>query len=210
MSFTDQQVLNEIQYTVIEPPDSGATWPSGMWTAAETVRYLNQRQDRFIFETHPYVTAANIAVTAGDNLYDLPAGFVKTVRVIWTPTSGTAVELTRGDDWEADHGIPTWTTVEDVPKIYIIEPTLEIKLAPIPDSNGTLRIYYIKTGTTFTGGGISATLQDEMIPSLKYGALADMFGKVGRAHDPIRAKYCADRFQLGIDVTNILLKGFTK
>ena len=38
MAFlTDAVLLNEIQYDLIEAPDSGATFPSGLWTAAEVL-----------------------------------------------------------------------------------------------------------------------------------------------------------------------------
>lgn len=208
--MTDQELMNQLQYVVIEPPDSGATWPSGMWSKAEVLRYINQRQDRFIHETLPYVTPTNIAVTASDGQYDLPSDFVAVWGVVWTPTGGTAVELPPSDEWEADHGIPTWSTTAGDPKIYFINSTKEIQIAPTPDSNGTLRVYYIASGTTLDGTGISLTVQDEMAPTVKYGVLADMFGKVGRAHDPLRAQYCAERYQLGIDVTNVLLKGFNQ
>jgi len=76
MAFTDQQIEQQIQYTVIEPPDLGATWPSGLWTAAEVVDYLNQRQHRFLKDTHLQIGLANIPVTQGTSLYDLPDDWI--------------------------------------------------------------------------------------------------------------------------------------
>lgn len=208
MSFTDQQIANQIQYAVIEPPDSGATWPSGLWNQIEVMRYLSQRQDRILGETFPYVTVGTIAVTAGTSNYTLPAGFIAAVDVVFTPDGGEPVELSPSDSWEADHGLPNWTTELDTPRIYFTKPTLNIYLAPSPDTDGELRLLYVHTGTAFTGSGQAATVQDEIVPVLKYGALADMLSKIGRANDPSRSQYCEDRFQHGLGAIHTLINGF--
>lgn len=207
MSFTDQQVMEEIQYTVIEPPNLGATWPSELWTKAEVVRYSNQNQDRFLKDTHAQVGIANITATQGVDTYALPDDWMATVRMVWLGASGITKELMRGDVWEADHGIPTWGAVQGVPKIYFDATPLTIFIAPIPNEAGTLQIYYIPTSAQLDGTGEIYTVPDECVPSIKYGILADMFGKVARGHDP-RELYCRGRYQLGIDVTRMLLKGF--
>lgn len=209
MAFTELQILNQIQYHTLEPPDSGATWPSGMWTQAEVVRYLNQRQDRLLRDTHLQVGLVDITVTQGDNLYDLPDDWIRTIRVVWMPDSGGSVELTSGDSWEADHGIPTWTYVEGPPKLYYEEPTLNIRIAPLPDEAGALQVYYVPIGAQFDGTGEIFTVPDEFVPTVKYGALADMLGKVGRGMDP-RAEYCNQRYALGVEVANMLLTGWKK
>jgi hypothetical protein len=209
MAFTDQQILNQIQYMMIEPPDSGATWPSALWTATEVNRYLSQRQDRILGETFPYVTVATIPVTAGTNFYTFPSGFIAAISLTFTPTgSSEPIELTPSDSWEADHGLPLWTIEESEPKLYFTKPTLTFYIAPTPDTDGELRLLYIHTGTAFTGSGIAATVQDEIVPTLKYGTMADMLNKVGRANDPSRSQYCEDRFQHGIDAILTLINGY--
>lgn len=210
MAFTDQQIMNQLQYAVLEPPDSGATWPSALWTQTEVVRYLTQRQDRILGETLPYATVGTIAVTEGTYNYLLPAGFIAAFSVVFTPTTSPSipVELTPSDSWEADHGIPDWNLEEGSPKLYFTKPTLNIYIAPSPNDDGELRLLYAHTGTAFTGSGQAATVQDEIVPILKYGVLADMLSKIGRANDPIRADYCEQRFKTGVDVIHTLLNGF--
>ncbi len=209
MAFTDQQLLNQIQYHMIETPDSGATWASGLWTQAEVVRYANQRQDRLLAETAPYVTDTTISIINGTGSYTLPAGFISALSVIFTPTGGDPYELSPSDTFEADHGIPDWDTVSH-PKVYYTDPTLVIGIAPIPDSNGSIELQYVATGTNLTGSGASLTAQDEMVPTIKYGIMADMLSKVGRAHDPIRAQYCDERYEMGIEAVKALINGFVQ
>lgn len=206
MAFTESQVYNQIQYHVLEPPDSGATWPSALWTLEEITRYMNQRQDRLLRLTHLQVGLADITVTAGDNLYDLHDDLIRVIRVLWYPASGGSYELTDGDSWEADHGIPDWTTNDNPPKLYYVEPTLNIRIVPLPNEGGTLQVFYVPIGAQFDGTGEVFTVPDEFVPTVKYGVMADMLSKVGRAMDP-RAEYCRQRFALGVQVANMLLAG---
>lgn len=210
MSFNDQGVMNAIQYSMLEPPDGGQTWPSGLWTGAEVVGYLNQRQSTFLKNTHLQVGLANINVSQGVGEYSLPADWMNTVRVLWVPPTGTRYELTPSSVWEADHGIPTWGLVQGKPKIYFTEnlPTLTIDIAPIPSTAGTMIIYYVPQPVELGGSGEIFTVPDEFVPSVKYGAMSDMLSKMGRAHDPSRASYCMQRYVLGQEIASMLLKGW--
>jgi hypothetical protein len=210
MSFTDQQILQQLQYVAIEPPDLGATWPSGLWTRDEVIDYLNQRQNRFLKDTHFQIGMANIPVTQGVNSYDLPDDWIATVRVLWQPASGGSYELTRSDAWEADYGMPTWSYVEGPLKTYmdVDSPALMVKLAPLPPEDGNLLYHYVPMSVTLDGNEEIFTLPDEYVPTIKYGALADMLNKVGRATDKSRAEYCEQRYQLGLDIANMLLHGW--
>lgn len=209
MAFTDQQIMTQIQNVVIEPPDGGVTWPSGLWSANEVISYLDQRQNRFLKDTHFQFGIANITATQGQELYDLPDDWINTIRVLWIAPDGTTTELPRSDVWEADYGIPTWSYVQGTPKIfYDGGKPITIRIMPIPDTNGTLQVHYVPYAALLTGAGEIFTLPDEFVPPVKYGALADMFTKVGRANDPVRAEYCDKRYQLGIEIARLLVGGF--
>jgi hypothetical protein len=208
--FTDQQLLEQVQNTMMEPPDGGTTWPSDLWTAAEVVNYANQRQQRFLKDTHLQIGIANIPGVAGTITYNLPDDWVTTVRVVWVESDGSTRALTASDSWEADYGIPTWTYVAGTPKLYMDVDTavLTLKIAPLPVADGTIQIHYVPLAGALDGNGELICLPDEYVPSLKYGILADMFSKVGRANDQSRADYCQQRYQLGLDVCRMLLKGW--
>ncbi len=212
MSFTDQEILTQMQYVMIETPDGGATWGSGLWTAAEVVNYLNQRQDKFLKDTQLQFGLANIPAVEGTLQYDLPDDWITTLRVVWIDEDGSTRELIRSNRWEADNGIPTWTIVEGPPIIYmdVDTPVLTIKVAPLPDVDGTIQVQYVPLAADLDGTGNIFTIPDEFVPSVKYGALADMWSKVGRAMDPQRAAYCQQRYMLGVEVANMLLHGWKK
>ncbi len=209
--FTDQQILTQIQNTMIEPADGGATWLSGLWTAAEVVNYLNQRQNRFLKDSQMQFGLANIDAVEGTLQYDLPDDWITTLRVVWIDIDGSTRELIRSNRWEADNGIPTWTIVAGPPIIYmdVDTPVLTIKVAPLPDVDGVIQVQYVPLAGTLTGTGEPFTIPDEFIPAIKYGALADMWNKVGRAMDPDRAMYCQQRYMLGVEVAKMLLHGWS-
>lgn len=210
MAFTDQQLMNQIQLTMIEPPDSGATWPSGLWTQAEVLDYLNQRQNRLLKDTHLQIGIALIPISSGTDVYDLPDDWINTTRVA-LQTSTTITELGRSDTWEADHGIPDWYNTQGTPKLYFDGgKPITIRIMPRPDITGTLIIHYTPYAATLDGSPEIVTLPDEFAPLLKYGALSDMFGKVGRGHDATRAAYCQQRYTMGIEIARLLLKGWKK
>lgn len=207
--MTDQDLMEQIQYTMIEPPNGGQSWPSELWSRDEVLDYINERQDAFVKATHVRIAIATIPVQQGTFRYALPADWVATVRLYWQPATTQKKALVRSSSWEADHGLGTWTN-QGIPKVYMDgdTPSLIIQIAPVPSVDCTLELIYIANCTALLGNGATLDVADEFIPTIKYGALADMFGKVGRAHDPIRAQYCEERYNLGVEMTRTLLKGF--
>src|SRR5262245_48202613 len=97
MSTTDQQVLSEIQYQVIEPTvDNGVTWTSGLWTATEVLNYLNQRQYRFMKDTLLMMAYGRVDFAIGATTGALPEDWIVTYRADWKDgTTGKITELPR-------------------------------------------------------------------------------------------------------------------
>ena len=206
----DTEIMEQLQYHTLEVADLGNTWDSLMWTKDEVISYLNQRQNKFLKDSLLQVGLANIPMTAGTETYDLPWDWINTVRILLMRDDGSSKALGRSDTWEADNGVPNWSYVEGEPKLYYDESDpISVTLMPIPDDDGTLLIHYVPLAGEFDGEGEPITVPNEFMPPVKYGALADMFSKVGRANDPSRAKYCEQRYQLGVQVAKILLNGFS-
>jgi hypothetical protein len=207
----DQQVLEELQYAVHEPPDLGATWPCDLWTREEVVAYVNQRQNRFLKETHLLVAVVGIAVGVGATRVALPANWVRTVRLVWRGGDGAVKEVPRADTFETDYGIPAWNAAPLAWPQAFMEfetPTLEMQITPTTVA-GELELDYVALAAPFgpTPGAL-LTLPDDFSYVVKYGALAEMFGKDGRALDPARAGYCDMRYSLAIDTARLLMNGW--
>ncbi len=207
--MTDQELFEEIQRAVIEPPDLGASWPSGLWTAAEIQNYGTQRQDRWLKETLMVVSWLTQPIVAGQSQQDLPDGWLATRNAFLMDTAGRTIQplvpLTRR---EADNLVAEWATNLDIPLGYLDEEwaTKQICLVPAPLVSSVLQLFAALSGQPLDGTGIWLTIPDDCAPYLAYGILADMFGKQGRAYDAPRAEYCEQRFTEGIALSQALLK----
>jgi hypothetical protein len=214
MSILDTDMLSEIQAAVVEPTiDGGLTWVSGFWTATEVLNYLIQRQNRFLKESGLLYAQLDLVAAANTAQVALPTDWITTVRVSWRPTTGTFKEVPRGSLWEADLSFPTWPTVSatDHPQQFADfegPDTLTLWLLPPANTDGFVSLIYLSLAADLTGLGEIFTIPDEFVPYVKWGVLADMLNKTGRAHDPQRAEYCEQRFQEGIDAAKLLLQGW--
>lgn len=208
----DIALLTALQYAVIEAPDGGANWLSGLWTREEVLSDLNQRQDRLLKDTLLQITILppNILYNPGDVRIALPADLIRIIDLVWYGGDGTVRELQRADSFEADHIIPSWETPQAYPLVYMeYDPlTLEVQIAPVSYNFGTLGLLYVAAGTEMNGNGVTLAVPDEFAHVLKYGVLADLLSKDGRGKDANRAGYCEQRFQFGIELARILLKGW--
>ena len=213
--MTDQTLLTSVQYALLEAANGGLMWESGLWTTGEMYAALDLRQQRLLKVSHLLVGVAEIPGVIGQHRYDLPDDWLATVAVAWdVPAIGTVPrkvrELPRAEMYESDLGQPAWETTDATPIVYsdADTPTRTIQLMPAPVAAGTVQLLYVPIATAPTGLGEPLQVPDEWgTPVLKYGVLATALAKVGRAHDPQRARYCEWRGRLGEEVTKLLLKG---
>jgi hypothetical protein len=205
MPVTDQTVLSEIQRVTLEGVgDGGATWPSGMWTQAEVLGYFNQRQNRFLWETGIRWTRAETNITISQADQAQPADWMATIFVAYKSSLGVYKELPKVDALELDFILSTWpAATATTPRGYyeIDGATLTTYVVPIPtDAGSALERYYVALGTTLTAAGVNLSVPDEFVPTIKYGVLAEMFGKVSNAYNAILLQMCEERWTEGVEI----------
>lgn len=207
MAVTDRQLLEQLQRLLIEAPDLGASWPSGLWTVAEVIGYANNRQDRFLKETLLITSWLSMPISPQQSQQDLPDGWLATRNAFLTE-AGQTLPLSPLGRREADNMLPGWETNYDRPIGYLTEEwaTRQIALVPAPLTGGVLHLFAALVGMVLDGSGMPLSVPDECEPYLMYGVLADMFGKQGRAYDQPRAAYCEARYDEGVQLTQALLK----
>lgn len=212
--MTDRELLEELQYVLIEPPDGGDTWPSLIWTRTEVLDAVNAGVRALVRDTHLHVARTELAVAVGAREIALPSDWLATAHLVWRALDGTRTPLGPVDAFEGDLAQPGWETLTGLPLGYadLDGPTLTLRLVPTPDDGGTLELLYIaKPGDialVYAGAASELPLAPEFSSGLKYSALATLLRKVGRLLDDERAQYAERRYQLTSTVAEILLGGW--
>lgn len=211
----DQALMEEIQYALLEPPDRGESWPSGLWAREEVLDALSQRQNRLIKETQLLTAVAPLAVAAADGRPDLPEEFARAVAFAWVTAAGVWSPIEIVDALQADYGRMGWPTeAAGVPLFAYVNrlPTLTVQLIPAPAADGTLEALFTPIAPALDGDGIDdqgdlLLVPDECAHGVKYGALAVLLRKHFRATDLTRAAYCEQRYELVKTGVRLILEG---
>ena len=213
MPVTDQYVLNDTIYKLLENGKTNAAFPSlltAMFTATQLLDTLNRVQNDFLLATGLIVTQDSLNPSVGSNIAALPATTIRPRRLTWTDASDDITRvLTEVDTWELDNDNAGWQQSWAIP-IAWYENQLQqqqIAIAPPPVNNGTLGLLLIELATVLTGSGAFFTIPDDWTPYIMYGALAELLGADGPAYDPARADYCQRRYSEGIELARLILGG---
>jgi hypothetical protein len=228
---TDQYVMNNVIYRTLENGNLDANFPSlltSMFTAQEIIDSMNRVQQDFLLQTGMIVTRTNIPGVAGTQQYPLPTDSIRPRRITWgqagAPTgfgaggfgvggfggvTTTISALTQVDTWELDNGARTWASDRGIP-IAWYENTLgqqKFGLAKTPVNNGSIGLLYVQLAAVLNGAGVPLTVPDDWTPYILYGTLAELLGSDGQSFDPVRAAYCGQRYEEGIELARLVLGG---
>jgi len=206
----DQDLLTELQFALLEPPDGGSSWPSEVWTREEVINTVNRAEQNLLRETYLLVSRTEILVAASATSIDLPTDWIATLACAWRTTGNLRTPVLPADAYEVDTDNPDWELQSGTPLVYLDSDSasLKIRVSPIPAAAGTLELLYVVNPTPVNGNGRSFMVSDTFISGIKYDALDKLLSKVGRLQDPERAAYCRQRRSLIQTASEILLKGF--
>lgn len=212
MATTDQQVLSWLQRRVTEPDDAGATWPSGLWTQAEVLGYMNQRQQAFMTATGVDAGEALIPYLSGVKDYLLPQDLVQAFAVTWIAADGTTHPLDPSTSFQLDlYDAAMDVHVVQRPWAFLQQtdcPIGQIRVSPPANASGTLRVWYLPVGDTVDGSGQILVIPDEFVPAYRWGVLEDMLRKAGRGQNLLIAEYARARWEMGVIVAKGIVEGY--
>lgn len=207
----DQDLLTEMQFALLEPPDGGQTWPSEVWSRQEVLDNVNSAIRSWLRDTHAIVKRVELpqlAVNLG--LVTLPTDWLATATCVWRDLAGVRTPLGPVDRYEGDLALPSWETTTGTPLGYdeFEDATLTLQLIPHPATDGVLELTYVARAAAVLGEGATLPLPEEFCSGVKYCALGMLLRTVGRLVDPTRATYCEQRYNLTVILTKILLGGW--
>ena len=214
--MTDRELLTDLQYALIEPPDGGDTFPSLIWTRDEVLDAVNGGARALARDTHLVVTRVELPVAALATTVPLPADWLATAHLVWRDAA-TSVRTPLGpvDAFEGDLAVPGWEVTTSLPLGYadLDGPTLTLRLVPTPDAAGTIELLYIavppEVAPAVAGSPLPLPLAPEFDSALKYAALGTLLRKVGRLLDDERARYAERRYELTQTAAALLLGGWS-
>ncbi len=215
--LTDAILLNEIQFDLIEAPDAGVTFPSGLWTPAEVLAHVNDAQRLYVKATRILVGRSNFTVAALDQRIDLEAiggleDIVQIIRVSYVTSDGVFHEIPATDLFGADHARGGWAgETADVPLAHTVTDglTTELIFIPAPTNAGTVWLHFIPRVPTLdlALGGQPLAMPSEFTLGVKWKLLATLLGKPGRAQDVPRAALCEARYQDMVTLGTEIVEG---
>lgn len=206
----DQELLEELQYALLEPPDGGQSWPSDVWTRDDVLDAVNQGCRQIVRDTLAITTWLEQTVLPNALSVSMPADWMTTAHLVFrTFPQQTRMPLTRVDALEADCATPGWEATVGAPIGYcdLDTNTLELRLVPTPTSLGVLENLYVAVPAAVNGNGLTVPVPDELLSGVKYSALGTLLRAVTRLQDEERARYCDERYQITALATELLVAG---
>ena len=202
-TVTNYDVMRTIQDALLEPVSPSAWTGTAQYTLSDLSGAVERRRNQFLKETGSVLTRITPTITptpAGRSV--LQANVLSVRRAAWVSTDGLISTLQRDDEWGANHYLPGWPqAMQRPPSVFSVAttPPLQIQLMPPPQDTGRLDMLVVQQGADVING-TEATLgiQNDWAWVIKFGALADLFGRDGLAYDPQRAGYCEARWQQGL------------
>lgn len=209
---TDNDILTQMQYALIETPDGGLTVDSGLWVVQEFIDAINIAQQWVICEARPLFSRTTLVTVPNQLRHPLPQDWLVTRRVSWTRADGTVSELVRDSSWSADYLDQTWSfdAALTAPAAYtdFDPPSLQIQVMPPSQDAGVIGLTYVAEPVTLSNTGVAWTLPDPLIPMAKWYAIAILLAKDGRGQDLPRAQIAQQHAQEGMTALKILLTGW--
>ena len=206
MSYTDQQIVNYIQYHFLEPQTSTypLTWTGSLqFSVSDLLNAIQQTRDEILSESVCTVTEALIAANAGRTFLNQAALGLR--RVVWIPTTGfgyTPNMLIPSDLWSQqsfEAGFPQ--LAPGIPLSYrqSSEPPLSFDVDVQPAVPGNYDVLTINAGSDLSDVSSSVLpIPNDWCWVNKWGAIAQLLSRDSVASDPFRAKYAQVRYQEGI------------
>lgn len=207
-TLTDQSLVGEIQYHLLEPKSVAVWTGTDMFTMDDLTRTLQRRLNRFLVESRCYLKRVTQLfdppppigkITLDDDVMDI-------VRLQWYDVDDKYYPVWRGRESRTQLFDPSWTSATGIPTEYAVvsSPPLVLQLMPIPADKGSTDMIRVESAATLDPTvGVVLGIPDDLAHIIKWGAIEDLLRKDGVSLDEKRADYCKERWDLGLQLASL-------
>lgn len=198
-TLDDSDLYSRMQYHLLEDqvPDAGVL--TNQFASAMFVNAAQGKRDEFLIRTGSVRTVEKLNITPNNSTLSLPGAVIQVERAYWLPASGgNPYPLYRSDQYaRTGYGAAVANSPAD-PQVYStgIEPPLTMEMTPAPANPGAVEMLTVETQAALSA--LSTTtlyVPQDCVPSLAWGAIADLLNSNAEAQDVTRAKYADMRFE---------------
>lgn len=205
-NLTDQNLVNDIQYALMESANNWAastSWSgTSMFTMDDLSGALQRRRDQFLKETGVVLTNALVnqpipgsgRIALSDNVIDIR-------RIAAKDSNNYVTPLFRDSEFAMNSYLTGWAANPSSPIAYTVisSPPLILQLSPAPSNPAQLDLTSVNSGASLdVTKGIALGIPDNFAWVIKWGALADLLSRDGPARDAQRAEYAQQRWETGL------------
>jgi hypothetical protein len=208
-TITDAYLYQIIQYHLLEPATGVNPWSgvSNQFTANDLISAVQRRRDEILSVTGCTINVRMVPAIAGRT--QLPDTVIDVRRLAYWPVGGAtpaslASVVWPDDEWSERSFNGSYTiNPPGTPQTYLMttQPPIAFDTDAPPALPGEYEVLTVEAGPLL----VAATPQTLMVPDdwthvIKWGALADLLNRESEAKDQLRAKYCEQRYRMGLQL----------
>lgn len=199
-------LTKEIQYHFYEPASGvSGVGMTDQFTIGQITSALIRRRNQFVLDSRIPLTFFTFpAPVAPDYTLQLGNDIAAITRAAWIDTNnGVVTPLRRTDTFAAQAFHHLWNLRPGKPFSYSQAEAMPgtMLLIPPPAAAGSVHLTYVQTIGMNVGDTVRFLVPDEFAWALKYGAMYEILATNSQGYDPIREKYCLERYNAGIELT---------
>jgi hypothetical protein len=204
-TYTFDDLTKEIQYHLLEPAAGVAgTGMTDQFTIGQITSALARRRNQFVIDSRIPLTFTTVTAPAPPiNTVQLDNSVALITRAAWTAAAtGIVTPLRRSDSFGAQSYDSIWNLNPGKPFAYSQAENMPgtLILIPPPLASGSVHLTYAQTLNLTVAAGTSFAIPDEFAFALKYGAIYEVLSTNSQGYDPIRSRYCMERYSAAIEI----------
>lgn len=200
--ITDRNVIQQIQFALLESASTQASWPgTSMFVYNDVVNAVQNRRNQFLADTGCLLTRSTQTVASpAIGRQPLDGRIIDVRHVAWVGASpyGYYSTMWPSDERSLTAAGSSWNTDSSTPEEWSImaSPPITLQLAPPPIASGTLDMLTVQSLALDPATAATVlNVPDNLTPAVKWGALADLLSIDGPARDLPRAAFCQQRYE---------------